>query len=188
MGVEPFNHKAYQFFSGSRHPLGQIWFEPQATYGRLPAPYVARFQVRSYNKPGGDADWMKTNGDMLGPGAKTNDPLTPRGEFSILPNTWTRFFVQFDQRVDDYDLVDMWVADEKRDAVQVLSKIPISVRSRGAKPNSILAFQAEFNSSNDGLLRSDLRDLVAYVRNFVALQDVRDVQPLLMRPVAGTTP
>jgi hypothetical protein len=99
-----------------------------------------------------------------------------------------RFFLLLRQRANDYDPVDMWIADERRDPVQVLMNVPVSVRPTGGTPNSIAKFWIEFNSSNDDLFRTDSRDLVAYVRNFVALRDVRDPRSVLVRPVPGSLP
>ena len=41
------------------------------------------------------------------------------------------------------------------------------------------------NTSSDGHYRLDNRNLVSYVRNFVALRDVADPRSLLVRPVPG---
>jgi hypothetical protein len=46
----------------------------------------------------------------------------------------------------------------------------------------------EFNTSTDTYLRLDERDLVSYVRNFVALRNVSNVASLLVRPVPGAAP
>jgi len=181
MDAGKFNHKAFQFSSGGKDG-DTIWLEPQMAYGTRCAPetYVGAFGLRSYNKTGGNPNWSMTDGNFLGPGG-----LGTRGQFCILPNTWTRFFVRIQQRANDYDLVDVWLADETRDAVQVFTNAQVSVRSTGKTPNSIAKFWLEFNSSSDKLLRADRRDLVAYVRNFVALRDLRDPRALLVRPVAG---
>jgi hypothetical protein len=82
----------------------------------------------------------------------------------------------------------MWVADETQEPKQVLINVPVSVRPDGATPNSIHTFWLEYNSSVDAYYRLDNRDLVAYVRNFVALQDPGDVRGLLVRPVPGAQP
>jgi hypothetical protein len=176
-----FGHKAFQFFSGGRDL--SIWFEPQANYGRS-MPYVAGFAVRSYNQPGGVLPWTLEQGNKLGPGVTAAEPITPRGSFSIAANTWTRFIYRFVQRANDYDVVDAWACDETRDCVPVLEQILVSVRPTGTRyPNTISHWQPEFNSSTDVLLRTDLRDYTAWVRNFVALRDLADVTPLLVRPV-----
>jgi hypothetical protein len=50
----------------------------------------------------------------------------------------------------------------------------------------ILTFWVEFNTSTGPLQAgrlTNLRDLVAYMRNFAALRGVTDVAPLLQRPV-----
>jgi hypothetical protein len=79
----------------------------------------------------------------------------------------------------------MWVADETHDPVQTLMNVPVSVRPTGKTPNSIQKFWLEFNTSTDAYTRLDNRELVAYVRNFVALRDTADPRPLLARPVPG---
>ena len=177
-----FNHKAFQFSSGGRDG-DTIWLEPHVQYALPtrcdPNAYIGVFTVRFYNRPGGDEEWDLTDGNKLGP-----SPVG-RAPFCIEPNTWVRFFLFIRQRADNYDPVDIWLADERRDPVQVVVSAPVSVRPTGLSPNSIAKFWIEFNSSNDDLHRVDERDLVAYVRNFVALRDVRDPGPFLVRPVPG---
>ena len=186
IGAGVFNHKAFQFSSGSQDG-DAIFLEPDATYGAktCPANSVASFLVRSYNKTGGVANWLLTTGDQLGPSATAQQPLGPRAPFCLQPNQWVRFFLNLRQRANDYDYVDMWVADETRDPVQVLFNVPISVRPSGKTPNSIAKFWIEFNTSEDEYFRLDNRPLVAYVRNFVALRDNDDPRNLLIRPVPG---
>ena len=189
VGAGKFNHKAFQFSSGSQDG-DSIFFEPDASYNATGSSCwrsgdVANFLVRSYNKMGGTADWMLTNGDALGPSATAQQPLGPRANFCFAPNQWVRFFVNLKQRTNDYDYVDMWMADERRDPIQVLFNVPISVRPSGRNPNSIQKFWLEFNTSSDDYFRADNRPLVAYVRNFVALRDVSDPRSLLIRPVPG---
>ena len=190
VGAGAFNHKAFQFTSGGKDG-DSIWLQPQVAYGKGPTScwdpnrHVAAFSVRSMNSHGGGPDWSATNGNMLGPAAPKTATLGPRGDFCITPNTWTRFFLHIRQKANDYDVVDVWVSDETRDAVQVVMGAPVSVRPTGRTPNSIAKFWVEFNSSTDTLLRSDQRDLVAYVRNFVALRDVQNPQSLLARPAPG---
>jgi hypothetical protein len=194
VGAGKFNHKAFQFSSGGRD--GETtWLHPQVSYYGdnhpacwNPAVHVAAFSVRSMNKVGGESNWSVTDGNFLGPVATNNNPVDPRGEFCIEPNTWVRFFVHIKQKANDYDPVDMWVADEKHDPVRVLMSAPVSVRPDGGAPNSIAKFWVEFNSSETELFRLDNRDLVSYVRNFVALKDVYDPRSLLVRPTPGAAP
>jgi hypothetical protein len=179
------NHKAFQFArDGDR-----VWLEPQTRFSGLMAPEfdrstdVATVTLRSYNPIGGDANWSATDGTKAGPGVTKVDPILPIvGSFTIKPNRWTRFFVRIEQRANDYDYVDYWVADEATNPVQIYSRIPVSLPS----PNTIERFWLEFNTSTDMFTRSDMRDLVAYVRNVAVLRDVADVRPLFQRPLAGT--
>ena len=141
--------------------------------------------MRSYNELGGVANWLLTDGNALGPNVTSKEPLGPRAEFCFAPNQWVRFFMFLRQRANDYDYVDMWMADETQNPVQVLMNVPISVRPDGRTPNSIAKFWLEFNTSDDNYYRVDNRPLVSYVRNFVALRDTADARSLLIRPVPG---
>lgn len=175
-------HKAFQFSNGGQDG-NAIWFENQVLYGE-PGHSFAAHHYRSYNKDGGPADWTMSTGDQVGPGTWVN-PLRPQTDFSVAHGLWTRFFVRFRQRLNDYDLVSAWAADEVRDPVPVCADLRVSVRPIGKTPNSIHSFWIEFNSSDNTFLRTDQRDLVAFVRNFVVLRDVDDVSPFLIRPEAG---
>ena len=193
MGAGDFNHKAFQFASGGSVDGDVIFFEPDVSYHATTAACwssqsVASVIVRSYNKTGGVANWLLSTGDQLGPSATAQQPLGPRAPFCFNANQWVRFFVNLRQRANDYDYVDMWVADETRDPVQVLFNVPISVPPKGRFPNSITKFWLEFDTSSDKYFRVDNRSLVAYVRNFVALRDNDDPRSLLVRPVPGAQP
>jgi hypothetical protein len=184
------NHKTFQLSSGG----DSIWFqlntrfdggsrccEPAGLYDRT--RHVGAVDARSLQLYGGDANWSLTNGNVMGPTTTGNEPVQPKlGSFVISPNTWTRFWVQFEQRANDYDYVDVWVADETQEAVQIYRRIPVSVRPSG---NAMDKFWLEYNTSTSNLTRVDQRDLVSYARNFVALRDVQDVGALLVRPAAS---
>ena len=188
LGVN-FNHKAFQFTSGGR--TGDIWFQPGVRYNsnQCPAGSIGMVNTRSMNKLGGPADWNLTNGDVLGPGVTATDPVSPSvGSFCVQPNKWVRWFVQLKQKSRDYDYVDVWVADETRDPVQILSNIPLSVLTDGSMPNQVVEFWLEFNSSVDGLHRPDHRTLISYVRNIAVLRDAGDPRGFLVRPVPGAQP
>lgn len=182
------NHKAFNFISDG------IWLEPDAAYngGSGPAKVagfnrstdVAAFQIRSYNSLGGKANYRDNqtlSRGYLGPAASDNEPLSPQlASFTIKPNRWVRFWVLINQRANDYDKVSVWVADENTEPVQTHDQVPVSVRN-----GTIEEFVIEFNTSTDEFVRGDTRDLVSYVRNFVALQDVSSPVTLLQRPIAG---
>ena len=133
------------------------------------------------------AEFSQNNVSSLGPEVTNKDPVQPLlGEFAINPNTWTRFWIRIEQRANDYDYVDMWVADENTEPVQIYSHIPVSMHSSDtpATNNSIFKSWLEFNTSHDIFVRGDLRDLVTYVRNFVALiNPPADIAGLLKKPV-----
>ena len=189
-------HKTFQFTSGGRN--GAIWLEPQTDFGNTaarapcfdPARHIAGFSTRGYNRtPAGGTSWSQTDGDTVGPGTSAVEPLGPTvGGFCIKPNTWTRFFYTITQRANDYDLVSGWVADETAEPVQIYRDLKVSVRNTGDLGSTIVEFWLEYNTSTDNHLRLDNRDLVAYFRNFVALRDVGDVRPLLLKPLPGLAP
>ncbi len=121
--------KAFQLSSGR-----DIWVEPQVNFGGgtpRPPEYSPSVHVgvtgviRSYNRVGGTADWAAGDGNTLGPLATDNSPLLPAGPsttgpfFLLHPNRWTRWWIRIDQRANDYDLLDAWVADEQTGPVQV---------------------------------------------------------------------
>jgi hypothetical protein len=142
--------------------------------------------ARGYNVLGGPADWLLSNGNQSGPGVSYDSTLTPQvGTFVIYPRTWTRYWVQIEQRANDYDLMSMWVADETRDPVKLFDRLPLSVRPTGTRPNTIDYFWLEYNTS-DNALKPGRGSMVAYMRNFVALQDAASPTALLVRPFAGT--
>jgi hypothetical protein len=193
MGVPQLNHKSFQFTSGGNDG-NSIWLQPSLSFSKAKeacwnnATTVGSFAVRSLQNPGGNANWLLSDGTLLGPGTPLSNPLNKTADFCIEANTWTRFIMRVRQRANDYDPVDMWLADETHDPVQVVMNANVSVMPSGLTPNSIAKFWVEFNSSVDGYLRPDNRDLVAYVRNFVGLIDVRDFDNLLVRPVPGAQP
>jgi hypothetical protein len=183
-------YKTFQLASSN-----SIWLEPQLHFNGAhvaasafdPSRHVATAgQVRSYNAVGGPADYALSNENQLGPGVSNNQPIRPNSNefFVVHANRWTRWWVRIRQRANDYDSFDLWMADEQTGPVQIYSNIPVSVRD-----GRIDDFWVEFNTSTDALppgRLTDLRDLVAYMRNVVILRDVPDnVSPFLVRPGAG---
>lgn len=190
------NFKAFQLSSDE-----SIWLEPQTHFdggsprpaGYDPLAHVAvTGRIRSYNKLAGGAMYAANDENKvgyLGPGVTNNNPIQPNSsEFFLLhPNRWTRWWIRIEQRANDYDIMDAWMADEQNDAVQVYSAIPVSVRTRNGV-DSINSFYVEFNTSTGVLApgrTKDFRDLVAYVRNIAILRNPpADVSALLVRPGA----
>jgi hypothetical protein len=195
-------HKTFQLASGNDPAPGEIWIEPRvrfdAGHNCCVAPgfdqntHVGAVDVRAYNKPGpGPADWFASDGNTLGPTA-TRDPLrristnAMDGHFLVSPNRWTRFWVKLEVRVNDYDYLTMWVADEASSAVKLLDNMPVSLPVIGAtSPNSIDSFWLELNTSVNEITRPDFHDWVAYYRNVAVLKDPVDVLNLLVRPLGG---
>ncbi len=194
------NFKAFQLSSDK-----SIWLEAQTHFdGGSPRPaaydpsrHVAvTGRLRSYGTPGGPADWRLADENQMGPGVTNNNPLSPGGPgepngpfFLLHPNRWTRWWVRIEQRANDYDVLDAWMADEQVGPIQVYSGIPVNVRPSGGV-YSIDEFYVEFNTSTAFLppgRTKDFRDLVAYVRNIAVLRDPpSDIYPLLLRPGATT--
>ncbi|MGV3515958.1 hypothetical protein [Luteitalea sp.] len=190
------NWKAFHFASNS------LWLEPQTRTdgGGVggancfdPARHISSIEMRAYPSSGvdGPADWMQSNGNQMGPGTSNAIPIMPRAnEFCHAAGTWVRWWVLIEQRANDYDYMSFWVADETRDAVLLYDRIPLSVEP-DSKPvtDSITEFWVELNTSDDklaGTRVNDFRDLVVYVRNFVALiNPPDDIRPLLSRPALG---
>ena len=91
--------------------------------------------------------------------------------------------------VNDY--VTMYMADEGRDPVMLYNRLPMHLpidHATEARRGSMGRFWLEFNTSTSALTRSDQRDLIAYVRNFVVLRNASDVSSLLIRPSGGVPP
>lgn len=181
------NYKTFQLSSDK-----SIWLEPQTHFdGGSPKPaefnptkHVAvTGRLRSYDKVGGGTDFTLTDGERLGPGVTNNNPIQPslNNFFVLHPNRWTRWWIRIEQRANDYDIMDAWMADEATGPVQVYSNIPVSVRK-----GKIDQFYVEFNTSTTFLppgRTKDFRDLVAYVRNIAILRNPpNDVGELLVRP------
>jgi hypothetical protein len=185
------NHKAFQFSNYK----DSVWLEVQTNYDGGPnATKPASFNMvtdvgaptlRSYLGLGGGADWSVTGGYLLGPGVTSTDPVLPMANptMVIKPNTWVRFWVTLEQRANDYDYVNMWMADENNNAVKIYNQLPVSVRLGPDGVSTLSKFWLEFNTSTDRLTRGDERDLVAYVRNFVILRDPGSITNLLVKPI-----
>jgi hypothetical protein len=189
-------NKTFQFSSGT----DGIWWEVKTRMdggsqisipsGFNKSVHVGGLDVRSYNKVGGDSNWLLTDGAFLGPGVTGNQPVNPmQSTFILHPNRWIRYWVVVEQRANDYDYIDMWAADELQGPTMIYKRIPASTYSKGV--HTINKFWIEFNDSAARLpagRTTDFRDLVAYVRNFAALRNIGDVSPLLQRPVPGVLP
>jgi hypothetical protein len=162
------NHKTFNLISDG------IWLEPGSKYDSNlpdfdPTVHVAELNVRGYGE--------------LGPGVTGKQPITPRVNFLLKPGVWNRYWIQIEQRAGDYDYMDMWIADETRDAVQTYTRIPLVVQN-----GAIEEFVLEWNTSKDEFVRGDLRDFVSYVRNVVVLRNAGDPTKFLQRPLGGAAP
>lgn len=146
---------------------------------------VTSVGLRSYNNPGGGEDWTLTNGNLSGPGVTATGSLAPQvAPFVVKPDRWVRYWVQIEQRANDYDYVSMWAADFETGPVLLVNRVPLSLPANG---NSIQTFWLEYNTSFNGM-PAGRGPLTFYARNFVALRDVADINPLLEKPAAQPTP
>jgi hypothetical protein len=185
--------KTFQFTNQSEQKL----FEPKLLFtgggvpGFNPKEDIGIVNARSYNEVNsGQLTWLLTNGNVMGKGLTDNTTLAPMvGNFIVKPNTWTRWWVRIDQRANDWDYFDMWVADENTDPVLVYSHVPMSVgKTTDSTKQSVGRFWFEQGDSSTAWLRGNTRDLVAYFRNWVVLRNPADVPALLLRPLAGVPP
>ncbi|MGE0593020.1 MAG: hypothetical protein AB7G23_07530 [Vicinamibacterales bacterium] len=153
------NHKTFQIAS----PLdtSQRWLEVRSRYSEAVGG-ICLVDARPYA--------------VLGPATRlgSDDRLEPmRGEFTVAPATWTRYWVLVEFDAGTWDRVSLWIADENRAPVQLLDRV--EMRSAGGVTNLWL----EFNSSQ----RRSGGPLVAYVRNVVVLGNVTNPSNLFRRPV-----
>jgi hypothetical protein len=188
--------KTFQFSSGE----DAIWWEIKTRMdggSRVskpasfnPAIHVGGIDVRSHNALGGLANWSLTDGNSLGPSVTAREPLSPmESTFILYPNRWIRYWLVVEQRANDYDYIDLWMADEVQNPTLIYKRIPASTFSKGTP--SIKNLWLEFNDSASRLPDGralNPQDMVAYVRNFAAMMNLSDVTPLLQRPVPGVLP
>jgi hypothetical protein len=191
-------NKTFQFSSGD----DTIWWEVKTRMdggsrtsippGFNRAIHVGGMDVRSYNRVGGDANWSLTDGNYLGPGVLSGEPVSPmQSTFLLYPNRWIRYWVVVDQRANDYDYIDVWAADEMVNPTLIYKRIPTSTFKDDNGTPTINKFWLEFNDSAARLPTERAmsgKDMVAYVRNFAAFRNIGDVSPLLQRPVPGVLP
>jgi hypothetical protein len=188
------NHKAFQF---SRSPVSgsDIWMEPATRFspsGNAPSPaagfnntiHVCEADWRSYMNLSTDVVFDPLNPQKHPSSVTRKYPMRPmEAAFIIHPNRWTRWWVHFDSIVDDYDRLNVWIADEVQAPVKLFDDFPIKAYQTGVPNGSIGSWWVELNTSDTEHLRLDQRDFVAYIRNFCALTlEVADVDALLVQP------
>lgn len=169
------NHKSWQISAGSDK---RDFLELQTTYqggmsrswfplGWDPNVDIAGAFLRAYG--------------TLGPGITRNDPVQPWvTSYALKPGMWTRYFLRIDQVANAPENITFWIADEQTDPTMVYSPTTTQV---GLLDPSMSKFWIEWNTSNYTWSRGDLRDLVAYIRDFALLVD-QDPTALLVRPAA----
>lgn len=153
----------------------RVWFEPQMRWiGRDPG-VLSYFGARGYTNPrpptvkGGTSVILNGHNYL----ADTIGPML--NEFMAKPNTWTRIFIEIEQRAgDDYASVSMWMADESQNPVAIL--LNAEVQSAGLNTE----FWLEYNTSRE--VRTG-GPMVAAARNVVVLKDVADPRAVFAKPV-----
>lgn len=99
------------------------------------------------------------------------------------PNRWLRWWVHIEHVIDDYDILNVWVADEVQDPVHIFDNVRVKAWQPGVPNGVIRQWWVELNTSDTEHFRLDMRDLVAYIRNFSAhTMPVEDVAALLVKP------
>lgn len=173
------NWKTFQFRKGASKP--SLAFEVRTRFDGGSDPWKLSLDP---NTDIGAVD-MRTYLGTIGPEVTRQEPISPMtGTFRVRAETWTRYWMLLDQRVGDWDLVSLWVADEHTEPVQVLDRVPVEV---GTTPPTIHSFQLEFNTSTDEVA-PNRGPLVIYVRNVVMLRNVANPANLLKRPGGSTPP
>jgi hypothetical protein len=140
------------------------FLEVRNRFSVVPAPGISTVDVRNYASAGG-----------LGPSTYigTEGATWPQlAEFVIAPETWTRYWMEVEIVPGGFDRVSLWIADERRDPVQLLNRLEIE------SAGTLTEFWVEFNSSAN---RAG-GPLVAYVRNVVMFSNLADPTTILQRP------
>jgi hypothetical protein len=177
IGIWDTGQKTFQFTGKGEQKL----FEPKLTFSGdgeqsfNPVTDIAVVTVRSYNSlNSGQTIWASSDGNTMGPGfSASGNPISPRaGTFIIKPNVWTRWWVRIDQRSNDWDRFDIWVADEKTEPILIYSQVLMSV-GKSLDPNyqNVDHFWFEQGNSSTQYLRGSLKDLVSYHRNWAVLKN-----------------
>lgn len=143
-------YKAFQLSDG-----GDLTLEPRMRFAQVNAPFVARTDVRHYGSGSGVA-----SGPFDSVGGQT-------GEFNILPEVWTRFwvFVDFDNNRFAY-----WVGDENRATVPILDFVPFNWMANYGSGFGFDEFWMEFNTSQS----RNGPESYLWGRNIVVLRNVSD--------------
>ncbi len=152
------------FMIASPKTNSERWLEIRSRYAKAVRPYISTIDARPYGE--------------LGPNThKAGNHINPMvGEFSVMPKTWTRFWVHVELIDGGFDRVSMWVADETRAAVQIYDRAEMEA-------GAISKFWIEYNASASRRARGAPGGLlVSYVRNLIVLKDVKDVRVLLRKP------
>lgn len=163
------NYKTFQFSVNNA-----ITTEVQTRWALGKAPAIAMVSVRQYGSvdetvsmKGPSFNGVRYGGDCIGPMV---------GEFAIMPETWTRYWMLIAPSGESYD-ISLWLADEDRDAVQILDKVRI--KGRG---NYYDKFWLEYNTSSEP---KNVPARTGYFRNLVMLKNVADPKALLERPLGS---
>lgn len=185
--MRPLNDAGYKSWQFSNPNTAALFMEPRVAHtggnGALRcanfdrAIHVGGFEIRMYESVGGTDPWTPAQHNFLGPGVTGQQPLTPAANtFCLFPSVWTRLWFKLEQRVNDWDYLTVWIADENRNPVKMYDAIPISIRISGAN-NTLSLFFIEYNTSAPSLTRPEQNDLVSYMRNWAVLRWTTGTEP-----------
>jgi hypothetical protein len=201
LGQSQSGEKTWQFYCYiDTKGEGKICFEPQIvtagsqstaavcsafgtpTTAMSSATDVGFFQARHYHQANTNATWSLTPGNQLGPNTiRSGSIICPMEQQYVLkPNVRYRFFFRIQQRANNFDLVDIWIASETQDAVKVVENWEISF---DLNPNpsgqiGIRQWFIEIDSSDNAPAPNrigDYHDYVNYAWWFVALRQAGEV-------------
>jgi len=145
-------HKAYQLSYNGGGDSRRI--EIRTRFSDAGAGEIAKIDVRRYVW-GGEGDSAPMGRGGCGGQCQLN-------EFTVMPETWTRFWAFVDFESAQFSL---WVADENRAPVQLFDNYPLVITS------PLNAFWFEWNSSQS---RTGGADAYIWFRNFVVMRDLSD--------------
>ena len=158
-----------------RTRVGNIWCEPQMRWVGHDPDILAWFGVRGYAavRPPTVTSGLGVIAEGRNFLSGTLGPML--GAFKAKARTWTRAFIEIEQRAgDDYARISFWMADETQAATPII--LGAEMLSGGVNDT----FWIEYNTSRE--VRSG-GPMAAWARNVVMLKDVSDPLPLLLKPV-----
>jgi hypothetical protein len=170
--------------------LGEGYMQRHKTWRFMPGPWLAiRTDYRHAAHIGefGEVYFTMPAARYLAPGTTRGAPgwfgemLQPAlGSFYYQPNTWVRVWVFVDGLDKEICQLSIWVADEKRDPVQLYNNIALY---SPLEEGGLSLFQIEYDTSADSVLYPT-KTVYSWNRNVVVLHNVSKATAigLLKRP------